>query len=302
MPIYDTSYQHYHGPKSLTKQWYVVAQVTTQWMLRKKAVRRAAFAVVTSIVGFALLLFFTDKMQSALGQSRGLRYDEPILKFFEQKVTVGYLLSRYLGILNWPIFIAVLSAGVGAVAYERQSGGLVAILARPIRRRDYLFGKALGVVGLSVGIVAIALTISYLLTWGYFLTWRGALKGLVQLGWILAYVGLLGVLLGLSTLAAVAMTHAVRAATSYLVLYWLGPVIFGAAIFQAHLERWAVWIFPLLQLETMLASALDLTSGPDKGPLVELVERIPPAMAEVALFVHVIALGLLSLRIFKGVR
>lgn len=307
MPIYDLSYQHYEGPRTHRYPWWSIARVSAISILKNRKSGAYLLFIYFTLFVAAVLIYTAKATADYIDQIVKVSPDteEVGIRLGGQHLPVSIILFRYIGILLWPIFLFVLTHGPSSVSAERQNGALVLILARPLRRRHYVLGKTLGIVGAPVGSALVCIAGCFVLLWSNFLSFSQMLNNLKVLAASLSYFVVLGALLGLSVIGFTAGGKNVRTSLTWLYFYWLGPLIFAGALARSHLELLGSLLSPLYVLDGLYFA---LTSLDGKwvayNPLLSALARgkVPIPSLVLALGLHTLLLSYLSRKIFVGVR
>lgn len=142
-PIADLSYRGYDGelndPRSL---WWVIAKT-----MAKQAFARRLYWVVTAFSGWyfmvlLVILFFTERIaaNSFAGGRRADVFQQLINRIiWKDQLLHGFNFAQLL------YLILALMLGAGAIANDNRANALLVYLAKPCTKRDYIFGKFLGV-------------------------------------------------------------------------------------------------------------------------------------------------------------
>jgi ABC-type transport system involved in multi-copper enzyme maturation permease subunit len=304
MPIYDLSYKHYEGPRTLGHQWLTIARQTCSLLVKKRI-----SSVTLVFMGFTLVVFTIGLYTVVAGGYFG---GQPIRVGNDGQLQVAIgpvpvpfaeVLFVYVAVLLWPALLYVLAGGPGAISNDRQSGGLILILARPLRCRDYIMGKMLGIAGVPTCLAALVIVVAWLLTWTTCLSFDQAMKALPAVIGSVAYLLVFGVYLGLSTIAFIGAVKNQRTAIPLLSLYWLAPFFLVGVFAAAHLETLGVLSTPIACLDGVYLKLFGLTAG-HKRPVQLLLAGADLKLWHylAALAGHLVVLLGLARRVFVGVR
>lgn len=142
MPLRDLAYQRYEQPR-------------TPALARSWAIARTEFRRLLNNRAFLLLLAasWIPAIARALQIYAALSFPQGSDIFGVTPLTWFQFLKQQVYLL--PVILVSLYVGAPAIANDSSSGALVIYLSKPVSIRDYLFGKALPVLG-SVGFVTLA--------------------------------------------------------------------------------------------------------------------------------------------------
>jgi len=110
----------------------------------------------------AYLLSFYDTLASQVAQLDAMMRSNPpeLMAFFGEVATLGtpagYLTIEFFSYMPLVIGIYAVLAGSGLVAADEENGTLDLVLAHPISRAGFFFGRVLGLVLAMVGILGLA--------------------------------------------------------------------------------------------------------------------------------------------------
>lgn len=307
MPIYDLSYQHYEGPRTHRYPWWAIARVSAISILKNRKSGAYLLFIYFTLFVAAVLIYAVKETADFFDQIVKVSPDtqEIGIRLGGQHLPISIILFRYIGILLWPILIFVLSYGPSSVSAERQNGALVLILARPLRRRHYILGKTLGIVGAPVGSALVCIMGCFILLWSNFLSFAQMLNHLNVLIASLSYLVALGALLGLSVVGFAAGEKNVRTSLTWLYFYWLGPLIFARTLAKSNLELVGSLVSPLYVLDGLYIALTHLDARwVAYNPLLNALAggKVSIPLLVLALGLHTALLSYLSRRIFVGVR
>lgn len=229
MPVYDLGYRAYEGPvKGRLFRWWPIA-----WRCFRTSIRWPF--VVTAFLG-SFFLFFRCLQAYAIGIA-----SDPTQQMTRVEAKIAHGLQRmmadrfsfddglFYSLLSDEIFFVVLIlwvVGAGQIAEDFRTGALQIYFSKPISQLDYVLGKLgavlLGAVCLTIlpSVVLLLHVIAFAPDW----TW------LTENPWlplkILAFSGVIGVVLGSLVLAISSFARSGRMA---------GITFFGLYIFSAVL-------------------------------------------------------------------
>jgi ABC-2 type transport system permease protein len=134
MPIHDLSYQRWNGPRVERSAAWILGRGQLRALLRRRPVRFALSASLVLTLAWGAAIYLESQL-SRLGPlaklAGGLSIDTAA---FHRFLTVQRL-------LHWLLCVAA----ADAIALDRRHRALQILLARPVRKRDYVIGKAGGI-------------------------------------------------------------------------------------------------------------------------------------------------------------
>ena len=188
----------------------VIAKLTLQEGIRKKAVLGGVLLAVAFLALYGLGMFFV---------MRDLDVPERFInpQVFRDAVS-GQLLAAALNVAGMLTALVAIFTSAGAIATEVEQNTLHAIVPKPLNRWQVLVGKCCGLGAMSAAF-AVTTTVSLLiLTWVFagFYAWSGLQSALL--------LGLLGVLLTCVTICASTLLSTLTAGVTVIMLYGLALV------------------------------------------------------------------------------
>jgi ABC-2 type transport system permease protein len=140
-PIADLSYRNYDGELTSTNhRWWVIARSTMSMAMKKRAIWIYAILSGFYYVAMIIVLFVIDQM--AANVAPGQR--NPVSGFLQRINWKDQFVTGFSYGQIW--FLAIsLVLGAGAIANDNRANALLVYLSKPCDKRDYLFGKWLGV-------------------------------------------------------------------------------------------------------------------------------------------------------------
>jgi len=133
VPIHDASYQHWRGIPSERAPAWILARAELRLLLARRVVR---FLLAVSAI-FALVWAAMIYLETRLPDAGPLREASRLIRVDAHSLALYLTKQRLLQLL------LCLAAGADLIALDRRHKALQIYLARPLRRRDYLFGKGL---------------------------------------------------------------------------------------------------------------------------------------------------------------
>ncbi len=189
---------------------YIIAKLTLQEGLRKKAVLGGVLLAAAFLALYGLGMFFVMRDLEAPE-----RFIDP--QVFRDAVS-GQLLAAALNVAGMLTALVAIFTSAGAIATEVEQNTLHAIVPKPLSRWQVLVGKCCGLGAMSAAF-AITTTVSLLiLTWVFagFYSWSGLQSALL--------LGLLGILLTCVTVCASTLLSTLTAGVTVIMLYGLALV------------------------------------------------------------------------------
>jgi len=307
MPIYDLSYEHYDGPRIHRFRWWSVARVSAASILKNRRSMPYVLFIYFTLLVMAFLIYFTKNTASVLEKLVNVESEtgEVGIRIAGFQVPVSIIFFRYLAVLLWPLFLFGLTQGPASVAAERQAGGLILVLARPIGPWQYVLGKVLGIIGVPLISALLCIVCSFILIWSNFLTLSQMIAHLNVLAASVLYLVIVGALLGLSIIGMSSVAKNSRTALNWLFLYWFAPLFFGGIWKMGNLEKVGILLSPLYVLDGLFLRATALGSKwVTHNPFHEILANggVPVWGLCVSLCVHAVFVLWLTRRVFAGVR
>ncbi len=307
MPIYDLSYQRYDGPRRLGFLWWTIARTTAQATLKKPANSRYLFFIFVTFLGFAFLVYF---WRTATEYATALFEIDPDtgsleIRLGHYKFPLSLVFFRYLSILFWPVILYVITSVSAALSADVLGGGLTVILARPLRRRHYVFGKVLGLAGPPTLSATLVIFGAFVLLWGYYFNFFQMLHHLPVLLCSSLYLFLAGGMCGLSAVAFHPRTSTFRKSAGWLFFYWFGTWIFSTASSNQALRTIVSMGSPIHLLDGIYLwlTGVSNPQGVDSRFLRDVITGdVPFYLLPSALLVHFLLLAWRTRNLFVGVR
>jgi len=133
--------------------------IVARWTLLEAVRRRLVLAAV--LLSAAFVILFTVAFSILYGRARSVEDQDGVFLVFAGtlQTVLGLYAVQFLA-----AFLALLLS-VGAISSEVESGTLHAVLARPLRRSEYLLGRWLASAGLLAGYVTVMATALLLVAW-----------------------------------------------------------------------------------------------------------------------------------------
>lgn len=144
-PIADLSYRDYNGPLSPPLyRWWVIARATMRMAFRKKGLW--FLLLISGLYYFVMLIVFFFVEQSAQNTSGFGRppQADPFAAFMSRIEWKDQFVHGWSIGQMWLFFVALL-VGAGSIANDNRANALLVYLSKPCDKRDYLFGKWMGV-------------------------------------------------------------------------------------------------------------------------------------------------------------
>ncbi len=138
-PVADLTYRGYDGPmEPPSHRWRVIARTGILAAFRKKS-----YWVLTAFAGWyylvlIVIMFFIEQVALSSGSDRAAK------EFFDRIIWKDQFLHGFsFASLIWLILALIL--GAGAIANDNRGNALLVYLSKPCTKRDYLFGKWMGI-------------------------------------------------------------------------------------------------------------------------------------------------------------
>jgi len=189
---------------------FVIAKITLQEGVRKKAVLGGALLAAAFLTLYGLGMYFVMRDLNVPE-----RFVDPDV--FRDAVS-GQLLAAALNVAGMLTALVAIFTSAGAIATEVEQNTFHAIIPKPLMRWQVLVGKCCGLGAMSATF-AIVITVALLvLTWLFagFYSWSGLQSALL--------LGLLGVLLSCVTVCASTLLSTLTAGVTVIMLYGLALV------------------------------------------------------------------------------
>lgn len=305
MPIYEQEYERYEGPRLHRCRWWSIARFTAQRVLKKPSARRILLFMLATLVLVAAGLLLAD------ATGTGPQFLANLQQFVHReresslspRVVIIVIFLRYAMVLSFLLWLMTALAGAGTVFSDKASGYIQLLMARPLRRRDYLVGKILGLMGIPTLVAGGTLVAAFVLLWARFLSWPLAAACLAAVLAILAYLVLLGVLYGFSMIAFSCAVRSVREAVAAFVVYWWFLDRLGVSKLGQSLGEFSLLLSPRIVLDIFMVRLLGCEPGLVFGRAIPYAwESAPGWLLFGGLGLHVAAYGFLCREYFRRVR
>ncbi len=162
-PIADLSYRGYDGPLASPRyRWWVVAKMTLRQSVKKKSLWWMTALSGTYYLILIMILFFLEQMSlNSPVPAPGAREVNILDQFLSRIVWTDQFLHGFSFGQIWFLMISLL-IGAGSIANDSRANALLVYLAKPMDKRDYLFGKWMGVFLTLLMVMAIPTAFFYL--------------------------------------------------------------------------------------------------------------------------------------------
>lgn len=142
-PILDLSYRNYDGPLDAPgKRWWAIAKATMRIAFKKKSMWVFMALSAWYYLAMIFVLFFVDQATSQAPSISG--QPNPLDAFFARIVWKDQFMHGFsYGQINYLAIVLIL--GAGAIANDNRANALLVYLSKPVTKRDYLWGKWVGV-------------------------------------------------------------------------------------------------------------------------------------------------------------
>jgi ABC-2 type transport system permease protein len=174
-PIADLSYRNYDGPlKKPGSRWWVIAKNGIRIALKKKALWGLMFVSAWYYLVMLVVLFFVQQVTSSNPAGA-----QAMKAFMERLVWPDQFLHGF-SYAQLPMLIIALMLGAGSIANDNRANAMLVYLSKPCDKREYLFGKWIGI-ALPIFVIMVVPTIIF---YGYgALTFRE--YGFLKDAWLL---------------------------------------------------------------------------------------------------------------------
>lgn len=139
-PIADLSYRDYNGP---LESRFLAAWVIAKAMMRQGIKKRGflTWAVLSAYWYFLLgiILFFVERLSSAGGPSAEVSTNYLKNLVWKEQYLVAFNTGQIL------YLILALMIGLGTIANDVSANALLVYFSKPLTKREYVFGKWLGI-------------------------------------------------------------------------------------------------------------------------------------------------------------
>jgi len=154
-PIADLSYRNYDGPlKKPGSRWWVIAKNGIRIALKKKALWFWMFGSAWYYLAMLVGLFFFQQVSSANPPIK-----QAMQAFLERIVWQDQFLHGF-SFGQMAMLIISLMLGSGSIADDNRSNAMLIYLSKPCAKREYLFGKWVGI-ALPVFVIMVIPTIVF---------------------------------------------------------------------------------------------------------------------------------------------
>ncbi len=265
MPIAEQGYLHWQGrPTESHRPWRAITRLGLRLAFKRKFFKFALGVSLMPAVFFSIGVYLAETInnfQVTMGGRRQLLTVDPA--YFRTYFTSEFLLFMML--------MLMVLAGAGLIADDLRSNSLQLYFARPIRKRDYLLGKA--------GVTSFFLLLMTLVPGFLFiilkLIFSGSLRFLGQYPWlpfaVAAYSLILTVFFTLFTLAVSSLGKNRRFTSIMLFLvYIFSDVFFGVFYGSFHLPE-LCWLSIKANLQQVGAALFRATPPYDASWVVSAV-------------------------------
>lgn len=255
MPIYDQSFRRYEGDRHASGLWRVVAWNTFRPVLRSKIAGLLLIGAIIHLSAYSMGLFFGAKMgefDPKMAEQAAQAAREQQIPLFGGSSGLNTILFDFLLRETGLIWLLLLVTGGGSVSSDLRNAALPLYFARPLRPRDYILGKFVGLALAPAVVVSVAVLLIYLQVIAYHFP-ASALLG--QAGLLLRAVGYAVLTSAFVALLMVAFSSASRkastAAVTFLGFFMIAQVVARIAE-RGFRYRQAGTISPALDLHILL--------------------------------------------------
>ena len=265
MPIAEQGYLHWQGrPTESHRPWRAITRLGLRLAFKRKFFKFALGVSLMPAVFFSIGVYLAETIsnfQVTMGGRRQLLAVDPA--YFRTYFTSEFLLFMML--------MLMVLAGAGLIADDLRSNSLQLYFARPIRKRDYLLGKA-GVTSFFLLLMTLVPGVLFIILK---LIFSGSLRFLGQYPWlplaVAAYSLILTVFFTLFTLAISSLGKNRRFTSIMLFLvYIFSDVFFGVLYGSFHLPE-LCWLSIKANLQQVGAALFRATPPYDASWVVSAV-------------------------------
>jgi ABC-type transport system involved in multi-copper enzyme maturation permease subunit len=212
----------------------------------------------------SVLFFATDRLYGLKEQQVQMAAqaaDAAQFPLFGRNVNLATLLYVYLQFQFAGLLLLVLATGGGCVSSDRQFNALPLYFSRPLRPRDYMLGKVLGLTGVPAAMLTLSAVIIYAQAAAYFYTPGQALRELPLLFSTIVAILLCCLLVALSMAAFSSLTKLARTATSLFIGFWFLTGVVSRVLRRMTGESWIAALSPFRSWEMIAARLMQPELG-----------------------------------------
>lgn len=230
MPIYDQTFRRYEGPRKVTGLWRVVAWQTLRPILHSKLAILLLVGALIHITFYSVMLYVGAKASELSPQhtseQAAAAVRETGIPLFGRETKLNSMLFDFVRAETFLVWLLLLVTGGGSISSDIRNQALPLYFSRPLRPRDYILGKILGLAVAPVVVVCVAVLLIYMQAIAYFFPVSALWEELHLLLAGFAYVAVSGFFVALLMAAfSSASRRAATAAVSFLGFFALTGVV-----------------------------------------------------------------------------
>ncbi|AXA35808.1 MAG: hypothetical protein D6691_10170 [Candidatus Hydrogenedentota bacterium] len=301
MPVYEQTYRHYDGPRTVARRWLPIMRMTMRpyWANKRNLflpLLLCCYMIVSGVLfyiaGQARTLVPKEAQDQLGSVGAAARFPLPGLNMDLQTLCFLFLSSSL--VIVWLMMLQQ----AGIICNDLRNGAYTLYFSRPLRTRDYVVGKILGLLVLPVSILVVTILVAYVQAVSLVLNANQAWSALwVVARGVLASVAFTAVPV-LSLLAASALASSERyAGAIYLIFWFLLPTTVRALAKMAGLPIFLLFS-PLTNIQVLLQNLLQPSRIWHRDRLFREAAEYP----EIALLTFVAYLCLFVLIIVRRMR
>lgn len=173
MPIYDQTFRRYEGPRSTHGSWRPVALQTMRPILKSKLAITLLIGTLIWITIYSVMLYVSAKLPEMSPQhtrmdDAGSAMREQGIPFFGRDTALRTILYDFVRTETILIWLLLMITGGGSISADLRHQAMPLYFSRPLRPRDYIFGKIIGLAFLPVVVVMLAVVLIYMQAIAYF--------------------------------------------------------------------------------------------------------------------------------------
>lgn len=278
----------------------VIALATFREVIRKKVILVIACLTVLYLVLFSLMIHFAmeDMRNSHVGSEGIISTAAGIISI------MGFYFSSVI------VSFVTIMASVGTISSDIESGLIHSIVSKPLRRREYVLGKYLGIAGLTIGYAIFLYTFLFIINSIFDIPPLNHVQPLVFLRGLILFCYEPLVLLSLCLFGSVllkTMNNGILAIGIY-ILGMIGGMMeqIGTFIKLSSLVQWGIIISLVSPFDSIyrrmmsiLFSSMNLIGTTFAGPFF-ISERVPSIWMMLYTLIFCLGLILLAIRKFNS--
>ncbi|PKO18040.1 hypothetical protein CVU37_06870 [candidate division BRC1 bacterium HGW-BRC1-1] len=224
MPIYEQSFRHYDGPRSIRRMWWPVAWQTMRPMLKPKPLWLFGSAHLIFLVVVSVSFFVTAKLKEIAPEQieAATKVAQAVeVPIFGTNLSLATLLYVYLDVSFFIMLLLVLATVGSCISSDRQNMALPLYFSRPLGVTDYILGKITGIILIPLGFGTAAIFIIFIQAAAYFYSLPQALEQIPLL--VTSVVALFSacLLASVSMAAFSSMAKTARTANGLFIAFWM---------------------------------------------------------------------------------